>query len=68
MSMTKIFDHAMYSRKVKKMTMDELNFVIKDCGEVLNVWPDTPNHGYYADEICYCADEIRRRKTLTNRK
>jgi hypothetical protein len=41
--------------------MDELNFVIKDCGEVLSVWPDTPNNGYYADEICYCADEIRRR-------
>lgn len=59
--MTKTMDHAAYMRKVKKMSDSELQFVIKDCREVLAVWPDHPNAGYYMDEICYCADEIRRR-------
>jgi len=59
---TKTFDHALYSRKVKKMTDAELLFVIKDCRAVLDAWPKTPNHGYYMDEIHYCHDEIRRRQ------
>jgi hypothetical protein len=59
---TKFMDHAAYSRKVKKMSYSELHFTIKDCREVLKAWPDQPNYGYYADEICYCADEIRRRQ------
>jgi hypothetical protein len=24
--------------------------------------PDGPKAGYYADEICYCADELERRR------
>lgn len=59
---TKTFDHALYARKVKKMSDSELLFVIKDCREVLNAWPDTPNHGYYMDEIHYCHAEINRRR------
>jgi hypothetical protein len=58
---TKVFDHAMYARKVKKMTLSELEFVIKDCKEVLSIWPDHPNYSYYTDEILYCLDEINRR-------
>lgn len=58
---TKFMDHAVYARKVKKMTHSELLFTINDCKEVLKAWPDQPNYGYYTDEICYCADEIRRR-------
>lgn len=58
---TKFMDHAAYARKVKKMTYSELLFTINDCREVLKAWPDHPNYGYYADEICYCADELGRR-------
>jgi hypothetical protein len=61
---TKFMDHAAYAKKVKKMTYSELLFTIKDCREVLKAWPDQPNYGYYADEICYCADEIRRRQKI----
>ena len=50
---TKFMDHAAYAKKVKKMTYSELLFTIKDCREVLKAWPDQPNYGYYADEICY---------------
>jgi hypothetical protein len=59
---TKFMDHAAYAKKVKKMTYSELHFTIKDCREVLKAWPDQPNYGYYSDEICYCADELRRRQ------
>ena len=57
----KTFDHAFYSKKVKKMSWEQLLFVIKDCQRVLKAWPETPNNGYYTDEILYCSDEIRRR-------
>jgi hypothetical protein len=59
---TKFIDHSAYSKKVKKMTEAELLFTIKDCKEVLAVWNDHPNNGYYSDEICYCSTELHRRK------
>jgi len=65
MFQTKVMDHIMYARKVKKMTHAELRFTIQDCREVLQAWPDQPNYGYYSDEICYCADELRRRDKIS---
>ena len=63
---TKHMDHVAYAKKVKRMTWSELEFTIQDCREVLEAWPDHPNAGYYQDEICYCADEIRRRRDKLN--
>ena len=62
---SKIMDHAAYARKVKKMTDAELRFTIKDCRDVLEAWPGQPNYGYYADEICHCADELQRREKVS---
>ena len=36
----KTFDHAFYSKKVKKMSWEQLLFVIKDCQSVLKAWPE----------------------------
>jgi hypothetical protein len=59
--MDKVMDHAVYMRKVKRMSPESLRWVIKDCREVFKVWPNHPNGGYYADEIGYCSDELKRR-------
>jgi len=55
-------DHSAYMKKVKRMTEEELLWVIKDCQEVLKAWADHPNCGYYSDEICYCSTELNQRK------
>ena len=54
-------DHAAYQSKVKKLTLGQLLFTINDCKEAIEAFPDNPKAGYYADEICYCAQEIQRR-------
>ena len=59
--MDKVMDHAVYMRKVKRMSPESLRWVIKDCREVLKVWPGQPNSGYYSCEIGYCRDELKRR-------
>lgn len=43
------------------MSDAELLYTIEDCKEVLAVWIDHPNLGYYSDEICYCSMELARR-------
>lgn len=54
-------DHAAYQRKVKTLTFASLLFIIKDAGEAIKANPDGPKAGYYADEINYCSDELRKR-------
>jgi hypothetical protein len=60
-------NHAEYQEKVRRMSMDALQYIIKDCKAALVAMPDGHKAGYYADEINYCASEIyRRRKKKTN--
>jgi hypothetical protein len=59
---TKHIDHREYPRLCRGRSDAELLFTIADCQATLAAWPDTPNHGYYADEINYCADELARRR------
>jgi len=54
-------DHAAYQAKVKTMTEAELRFTINDAQEALKANPEGHKAGYYADEICYCGDELVRR-------
>jgi hypothetical protein len=54
-------DHAAYKRKVKTLSTASLLFIIKDAGEAIKANPDGPKAGYYADEINYCSDELRKR-------
>jgi hypothetical protein len=55
-------DHDFYQKKVRTMDDSALRFVIQDCAAALEAWPDQPNAGYYADEIHYCAMELKRRR------
>jgi hypothetical protein len=59
---TKQIDHAAYPKRCRRLSDAELLFIIHDCQSTLAAWPDQPNHGYYADEICYAADELYRRR------
>lgn len=55
-------NHSEYIKKTKSMSDHQLLFIIKDCQEAITANPDNPKNSYYADEICYCGMEIRRRK------
>ena len=55
-------NHSAYQKKTKKMTIESLKFVIKDCQEAIEANPDNPKNGDYADEICYCGMELKRRE------
>lgn len=55
-------DHKAYQRKTRTMSMDSLLYVIQDCKEAIAANPDNPKNGVYADEINYCAMELKRRR------
>jgi len=58
----KIMDHSEYQKRVRRMDDEALKFVIADCNAVLDAWRGHPNAGYYLDEICYCGQELGRRR------
>ena len=57
-----IMNHAAYQKKLKTLTTEVLRYIISDCQEALAAMPDNPKSGYYADEINYCAMELKSRK------
>jgi hypothetical protein len=59
-------DHAAYASKVRKLSDASLRYIIKDAGEAIKANPEGPKAGYYADEINYCCDELRRRQLALN--
>jgi hypothetical protein len=54
-------NHAAYMKKVKTLDDASLRYIIADCQEALNNFPNGEKAGYYADEINYCAMELSRR-------
>jgi len=52
---------AQYEEKVHGLPSVALRFIIKDAKEALQAMPDTPNAGYYQDEILICSQELTRR-------
>jgi len=54
-------NHNEYRAKAKRKSDDELWYTIKDAREAMEAMPEGPKAGYYADEIHYCAAELRRR-------
>lgn len=58
----KKMDHAAYQKRCRKLDDAALEFTIKDAKEAVAANPHNPNNGYYADEICYAAMDLRRRK------
>lgn len=65
----KVMNHTEYQERIAKLPSAALRYVAKDAQETLAAMPDGPNAGYYADEVCYCADELAKRaKKLVNRE
>jgi len=61
-------NHSEYIKKTKKMSLESLKFVIKDCQEALEANPNCEKSSYYADEICYCGMELKRRQQQKEKK
>ena len=61
-------NHSEYMKKVKALSEESLNFIIKDCHEAIQALPDNPKNGYYMDEIHYCSMELVARKNKGKRK
>lgn len=55
-------DHAAYPKVCRRRSEAELRFTIADCQAALRAMPDSQKASFYADEICYCADELERRR------
>lgn len=58
----KTIDHRDYPRRCRRMSEAELLYTIADARESLAAWSDSPNAGYYQDEIHYAAAELERRR------
>jgi hypothetical protein len=63
-TMAKVMNHTDYPKQLRTRSEDELRFIMQDAKEAIDAMPDGENVGYYADEICYCADELWRRRQL----
>lgn len=59
-------NHKEYQNRTRKMTVASLLWTIKDCKEAITAMPDGHKAGYYADEIHYCAMELKRRQEKRN--
>lgn len=57
----KTMDHAKYQKRLKGLDVAALWFTIKDAQEAIAVNPNNLNNGYYADEVIYASQELRRR-------
>lgn len=57
--MEKKMDFAAYGKRVRKMTEEQLRFIIRDATEAARC--RGVNEGYYWDEVHVCAQELRRR-------
>jgi hypothetical protein len=54
-------NHEAYQKKIQKWTPEALWFTIRDANDSLKAIPEGHKAGYYADEVHYCAMELRRR-------
>lgn len=57
----KSMKHAEYQKFCRSRTEAELRFTIRDAQEAQEANPTNANNGYYADEVCYAAAELRSR-------
>lgn len=60
--MVKVMDHTEYPESLKSKSWTELMFISKDAREALAALPGGENVSYYADEICYVANEMAKRR------
>lgn len=58
-------NHAEYQNKVKSLSAESLQYIIKDCNAALKALPNGNKSSYYSDEISYCSSELKRRSAAT---
>lgn len=61
-AMLKKMDHKEYPKRLRDVSISALRFTITDALAAMRALPDNPNNSYYADEVCYCSNELNRRK------
>jgi hypothetical protein len=57
----KVMNHSEYPKSMKSKTWQELEYIIKDAKAAISANPENPNNVYYQDEICYAAQEKKKR-------
>ena len=60
-------DHSKYQKRMKSLSIAQLEFIIKDAQEAIVANPSNPNNGYYSDEVCYAGMEIKRRQIISRK-
>ena len=60
-----MIDHAEYPKTLKSKSESSLRYIISDCKNALQAYPENPKSGYYQDEIHYCALELAARRKNT---
>ena len=59
-------NHKDYPENLKTKTDAQLHFAIKDAQQAIAAYPEGYKAGYYADEIHYCAMELKKRILKNN--
>ena len=59
--MANSINHSEYQAKTRTMSVESLRYVIQDCQAAMRANPSNPKNSVYADEVCYCGMELRRR-------
>jgi hypothetical protein len=61
---TEHINHGEYMAKTKTMMVAELRYTIEDATKAILANPEGHKAGYYADEINYCAMELKKRADM----
>ena len=59
--MSKKMDHMTYADSLRGVSVDSLKWQLTDARLARDIFPEGPNASYYADEVCYLANELHRR-------
>ena len=54
-------NHIEYPKRLRKVSVDTLRYILKDAAEAIKAMPDGPKAGFYQDEIAYASMELKRR-------
>jgi len=57
----KIMNHAEYQERMTTLSIEALRFIMADAYNAAQAMPDSPNAGYYLDELNYASMELARR-------
>jgi len=61
---TKQLNFASFEAQCSELSETELRGIINDCQDVLKVWPDHPNAGFYLDQQHVAIAAIRKNRAV----